>query len=66
MDETGFIQKQKSRKVVVLIGSCNVWSKFADENFHMTIVVFVSAARSAAPSLLIIPGKRLNRDVIKG
>ena len=32
----------------------------------MTFVVCVSAAKSAVPPLLILPGKRLNRDVIEG
>ena len=42
-----------------------MWSKFADANFHMTFVVYVSAAKYVAPSLLMIPDKRFNRDVIK-
>ena len=66
MDETGFIQKQNSHKVVVSKGSSNVWSKCADANFHMTFVVCVSAAKCVAPPLLILPGKRLNRYVLKG
>ena len=37
-----------------------------DENFHMTFIRCISAAKSAVPPLLILPGKRLNRDVIKG
>ena len=32
----------------------------------MTFVVCVSTVKSVAPPLLIIPGKRLNRDVTKG
>ena len=66
MDDTGFIQNQNSRKVAVSKGSRNVCSKCADTNFHMTFVVCVSAAKSVALPLLIIPGKRLNRDVLKG
>ena len=42
MDETGFIQKQNSHKVVVSKGSSNVWSKCDDANFHTTFVVCVS------------------------
>ena len=66
MDETGFIQKQNSRKVVVLKVSIDVWSKCADANFHMTFVVCVSAAKYVAPLLLILPGKRLNTYVVEG
>ena len=66
MDETGFIQKQNSHKVVVLKGYINVWSKCDDENFHMNFVVCVYPAKYIAPQMLILPGKRLNRDVIEG
>ena len=66
MDETGSIHKKKSHKVVVSKGSSNFWSNWADANFHMTFVVCVSAAKSIAPLLLILPGKRLNRDVLGG
>ena len=66
MDETGSIQKQKSRKVVVSKGSSNFWSKWADANFHMTFVVCLPAAKSISPILLILLGKRLNRDVLGG
>ena len=41
-------------------------SKCADANFHMTFVICVSAAKSVALPLLILPGKRLNMDVLEG
>ena len=66
MDETALIQMQNSRKVVLSKGYSNVWSKFADANFHMTFVVCFSAAKSFAPPLFILPGQRLNRDVLEG
>ena len=66
MDETDFIQKQNSHKVVLSKDSSNVWSKCADVNFYMTFVVCVSTAKYVAPPLLILPGKRLNRDVTEG
>ena len=66
MDEIGFIQKQNSCKVVLSKRYSNVWSKFADANFYMTFVVCISSAKHVAPPLLIIRGKRLNRDVLKG
>ena len=66
MDYTGFIQNQNLRKVVVSKGSINVWSKCAGANLHMTYVICVSAAKSVAPPLLVISGKRSNRDVLEG
>ena len=65
MDKTGFIQKQNSRKVVLFKGFINVWSKCADEDFHMIFVVCVSSAKSIAPQLFILPVKRLSRDVLE-
>ena len=64
MHDTGFIQKQNSRKVVVLKVSINVWSKCAVDKFHMTFFVSDSADKYVAPPLLILPGNRLNRDVL--
>ena len=66
MDETGLIQKQNGRKVSLSKGFINMWSKCADVNFHMTFSICVSADKYVAPPLLILPGKRLNRDFFKG
>ena len=66
MDETGFIHKQKYRKIVVSKGSSNLWSNCDDTNIHMNFVVCVSAAKYIAPQLLILHIKRLNRDVLEG
>ena len=66
MDETGFVQKQNSCKVVVSKGSQNVLPKCADVSFHMIFVICVSADKYVAPPLLILLVKRLNRDVIEG
>ena len=38
MDEMGFAQKNKTRKVIAVTGSKNVWSKSVEASFHMTIV----------------------------
>ena len=65
MDETRFIQTQKSRKLVVSKGSINVWLNCSDENFHMTFVVYISTAKYVAPPLLVLPGKQFNRDVLE-
>ena len=43
-----------------------MWSKCADTNFHMTFGVCVSAVKYIALPLLILPGKRLNMNVIEG
>ena len=66
MDDTGFVQKQNLRKVVVSKGSRNMWSKCDNANFHMTFVVCVSAAKYVVPPLLVIHGKRLNKDFLGG
>ncbi len=66
MDETGFAQKTKSKKVIAVQGSKNVWSKSADANFHLTIVASVNANGFVVPPMFIVPGKRINRDVMDG
>ena len=66
MDDNGFIHKKNYCDVVVSKGSINVWSKCYDANFHMTSVVYISAAKYVSPPLLSIPGGRFNRDVIEG
>ena len=66
MDDNGFIHKKNSCEVVVSKGSINVLSKCYDANFHVEFVVYISAAKYVSPPLLIIPGKRFNKDVIKG
>ena len=66
MNKTGFIQKQKTCKIVVSKGSRNVWSNCADARLHTNFVVCVYTAKYFSPSLLILLGKRLNRDVLKG
>ena len=66
MDDTGFIHKQNSCKVLVSNGSSNMWSNSDNANFHMAFVICVSAAKYFAPPLLILPGNRLNWDVLGG
>ena len=63
---TGLIQKQNYRKVFLLKGSRNMCSKCADANLHTAFVVYIFAAKYVAPTRLILPEKRLNRDVIEG
>ncbi|KAG3024522.1 hypothetical protein PC128_g4358 [Phytophthora cactorum] len=59
MDETSFMHKGTSSRVLALKGSSNVWSKETRPNFHMTVVAAVNAAGAALPSLIIVPGKRI-------
>ena len=66
MHDNVSIHKKNSCKVVVSKGYINVWSKCYDANFHMTSVEYISAAKYVSPPLLIIPGKRFNRNVIEG
>ncbi|KAG4041661.1 hypothetical protein PC123_g22829 [Phytophthora cactorum] len=56
MDETSFMPKTARRKVVAVRGSTNVWRKETEPSFHMTVVGAVSAAGTAIPPLLIVPG----------
>jgi hypothetical protein len=60
MDETGFAQKSKSKKVIAVQGSKNVSSKSADASFHLTIVACISASGFVVPPMFIIPGQRIN------
>ena len=46
--------------------SINVWSNCNDKDFHMNFVICVYPAISVVLPLLILPGKRLNRDIIGG
>ena len=43
-----------------------MWSNFDDKFFHATFVVCDSDAKYIAPPLLILPEKRLNRNIIEG
>ena len=45
-------------------GSKNVWSKTVEANCHVTITACVSASGYVVPPLYLVPGKRLNRDVM--
>jgi hypothetical protein len=66
MDETGFCQNSKTRKVVAVHGSKNVWSKRADSSFHLTVVARVGANGFAVPPLFVVSGQRLSRDMMDG
>ena len=59
-DKKKFSQMNKTRKVIAVIGSKNVWSKNVEEPFHITIVACVAAMGLSVPPLLILPVQRLN------
>ncbi|KAG2763671.1 hypothetical protein PC129_g8580 [Phytophthora cactorum] len=62
MDETSFMPKASSRKVVALKGPSNVWTQEPKANFHMTVVAAVNAAGEAVPPLSILPGQCIYRE----
>nr|CCA14821.1 PREDICTED: similar to ENSANGP00000028549 putative [Albugo laibachii Nc14] len=64
MNETGFGQKTKSRKVIAVCGPKNVWTKCIDMSFHLALVACVSASGSCLPPLFLLPGQCLNRDML--
>jgi hypothetical protein len=64
MDETGFAQNSKSKKVIAIHGSKNVWSKSVEASFHLTIVACVGADGFVVPPLFVLPGQRVNRDIL--
>lgn len=64
MDESGFGQSSKSKKVVAVSGSKDVWTKVAGMSFHLTLVACVSVVGDCVPPLYIVPGMRVNRDVL--
>ncbi|KAG2890316.1 hypothetical protein PC114_g17522 [Phytophthora cactorum] len=59
MDETSFMPAKKTKTVVAIKGSTNVWSHESKANFHMTVCAAVSAAGTALPPLIIVPGVRI-------
>nr|CCA27978.1 PREDICTED: similar to conserved hypothetical protein [Albugo laibachii Nc14] len=63
LDETGFVQNLKTRKVIAVRGSKNVWSQNVEPGFHLTMVAGVPADGFVMPPAFIVPGKRLNRDL---
>ena len=64
LEETEFVQTFKTRKVIAVRGSKNVWSQNVEPGFHLTLVACVFADGFVVPPAFIVPGKRLNRDVL--
>lgn len=65
VDETGFAQRSKN-KVIAFTGSKNVWTSTAEANFHLTIVACGSVNGDVVPPVFVVPGQRLNKDVMDG
>ncbi|KAG3155286.1 hypothetical protein PC128_g22115 [Phytophthora cactorum] len=66
MDETAFQKQLKSKKVVVVRGSSNVWSTEPTANFHLTIVACGSAAGFIVPPAFVLPGKPVSSRLLEG
>lgn len=62
MDETGFVQNAK--KVVAMKDSHNLSCRTVKACFHLTMVDAASASGVIKLPVLILPDKRLNRDVM--
>jgi len=63
MDETGFAQKTK-KKVIAVHGSKTVRSKSVEASFYLTITACIAAINFVVPPLFVVPGQRLNQDVM--
>ena len=59
MDETGFGQSQRTKKVVAVYGSKNVCSKTVEANCHVTITACVSTSGYVIPPAVPCPGETL-------
>jgi hypothetical protein len=64
MDETGLVQRTKTRKGIAVKGSRNVWSKATEVSFHLTIVAAGSADGFHIHPQFIVPGQSLQRTTM--
>jgi len=64
MDETAFQTRKKSKRVVAVRGSTNVWCLDPVVNFHLSIVACGSASGFVVPPAFILPGKTVQLDVL--
>lgn len=65
MDETAFQKQLKSKKMVAVWGSNNVWSTEPTANFHLTIVACGSAAGFVVPPAFVLPGKTVSSRLLE-
>ncbi|OQR83373.1 jerky-like protein [Achlya hypogyna] len=63
MDESPFFSRSKSKNVVAVRGSKNVWTTESPTPAHLTYVACVSAAGHVQPSLFIMPGSRVTAEI---
>ncbi|GMF44616.1 unnamed protein product [Phytophthora fragariaefolia] len=63
-DETAFETRKRSKTVVAIRGSRNVWTTESSTNFHLTIVACGSTSGFAVPPVFIVPGKTVQLDVL--
>ncbi|RHZ12269.1 hypothetical protein DYB37_006238 [Aphanomyces astaci] len=63
MDETSFASRRKSKDVVALKGSPNVWAKTITTNFHLSIVACGSALGTWIPPLFLLPGETVEKAI---
>ncbi|OQR82253.1 hypothetical protein ACHHYP_16324 [Achlya hypogyna] len=63
MDESPFLSRTKSKTVVALRGSHNVWTTEPPSSVHISYVACVSATGLLVPPLFILPGARVTEDI---
>ncbi|GMF44256.1 unnamed protein product [Phytophthora fragariaefolia] len=66
MDETAFQTKKKSKNVVDIRGPSSIWSTDPSVNSHLSIVACGSDSGFVVPPALILPGKTIEWDILKG
>ena len=59
MGKTGFLPKNKSKKVMAVSVSINMWSKSVEEYFQMTMTAEFSEYGFVSTCVLILPSKKL-------
>ncbi|KAE8903640.1 hypothetical protein PF005_g9315 [Phytophthora fragariae] len=64
MDETAFQTRKKSKRVVAVRGSTNVWCLDPAVNFHLSIVACGSAVGFVVPPAFILPGKTVQLNIL--
>jgi hypothetical protein len=64
MDETSFKTMGKSKKVIAVKGSPEVWSLEPNMSFHLTIVAAVSADGTPVPPAFIVPSASVETTIL--
>ncbi|OWY94480.1 Retroelement [Phytophthora megakarya] len=64
VDETAFKSHKKTKTVVAVRGSSNVWKTEMSTSFHMSIVACGSAHGFVVPPLFILTGKTVNVSLL--